>query len=366
MHLTIAELATALEAESWGDTSAEIRGAAEPGAAGPDELALALSPRYGDQLQPGGLALLAPGMDPAAHDLRAAIIVPRPRLAMAGLTRALDPGPAILPGIHPSAVISATAAIGEDAAIGPLVVIGDGARIGPRARIGAGAIIGTEARIGADAMILPRVHIAHNVLIGDRVVIQPGAVIGGDGFSFATLAPSGIEEVRSNLDQAERSAPEGGTHWHRVHSLGWVEIGDDVEIGANATIDRGTIRATRIGNGTKIDNLVQIGHNVTIGNDSMICSMTGVSGSASIGDRVVLAGQCGVSDNIFIGDDVIAGGATKIYTNVPAGRVLLGPSGLRMKTELEARRNIRRLPRILAQIAEMRETLARLTEKGDS
>lgn len=361
MRLTIAEIARALGAEPWGDTGAEVTGAAEPAHAGPTELALAMAPKYAEALRPGALALLAPGMDPAAYDLRAAIVVPRPRLAMSGLTRAFDPGPAIAPGIHRAAVIDPEAEIGDGAAIGPLVVIAAGARIGPRARIGAGAVIGTGTRIGADALIGPRVTILHGVTIGDRFIAHAGAVIGADGFSFVTEAQSGVEEIRESLGQRGETGAEA--HWHRIHSLGGVEIGDDVEVGANATVDRGTVRATRIGHGTKIDNLTQVGHNVIVGRDCLLCGQVGIAGSTRIGDRVVLGGQCGVSDNIFVGDDVIAGGATKIYSNVPAGRVILGAAGLKMETELEARRNIRRLPRALAQLAEMRDTLARLTRK---
>ncbi len=368
MRLTIAEIARALGAEPWGDAGAEVTGAAEPGAAGPTELALAMAPKYAENLRPGALALLAPGMDPAAHGLRAAIVVPRPRLAMAGLTRAFDPDPAIAPGIHPSAVIDPDAQIGEGAAIGPFVSIGAGVRIGPRARIGAGASIGHGTRIGADVLIGPRVAILHNVAIGERAILHAGSVIGADGFSFVTETTSGVEEIRESLGQrgeaaAAPEATEAGPHWHRIHSLGGVKIGDDVEIGANATVDAGTIRATRVGSGTKIDNLVHVGHNVIVGRDCLLCGQAGIAGSTRIGDRVVLGGQCGVSDNIFVGDDVIAGGATKIYSNVPAGRVILGPAGLKMETELEARRNIRRLPRMVAQLAEMRDTLARLTRK---
>ena len=363
MRLTIAEIAKALGAEPWGDATAEVTGAAEPAEAGPQELALAMAPKYAENLRPGALALLAPGMDPAAHDLRAAIVVPRPRLAMAGLTRAFDPGPAIAPGIHPTAIIDPGAQIGADAAIGPFVVIDAGVRIGLRARINAGAFIGNGTTIGADAQIGPRVAIMHGVTIGARFIAHAGAVIGADGFSFVTEAQSGVEEIRGTLGQRAETGAEA--HWHRIHSLGGVEIGDDVEVGANATVDRGTIRATRIGHGTKIDNLTQVGHNVIVGRDCLLCGQVGIAGSTRIGDRVVLGGQCGVSDNIFVGDDVIAGGATKIYSNVPAGRVILGHAGLKMETELEARRNIRRLPRLLAQVAELRDTIARLTGKAD-
>lgn len=365
MQLTIAQLAAALGAESWGDTGATITGVAEPASAGEGELALAMAPKYAEALKSGAIAMLAPGMDPSVYGLRAAVFAPRPRLAMAGLTKAFDAGPDIAAGIHPSAVIDPSVQIGEGAAIGPFVVIGKHVRIGANVRIAAGVTIGNNTTIGDDAVILQKAHIAHGVEIGDRFILHPGAIIGSDGFSFVTEVASGVEQVRSNPGQREENnAPEADRHWHRIHSLGSVRIGHDVEIGANTTVDRGTVRATSIGDGTKLDNLVQLGHNVVVGRDCLICGQVGVAGSTRIGDRVVLGGQCGVSDNIFIGDDVIAGGGTNIYTNVPAGRVVLGAAGLKMETELEARRNIRRLPRLFAQVAELRETLARLTQKG--
>ncbi|MBT0780674.1 UDP-3-O-(3-hydroxymyristoyl)glucosamine N-acyltransferase [Paracoccus sp. pheM1] len=361
MTLTIAELARALDARLWGDGSLLVNGAAEAGQAREDQIALATSPAYAEKLAPGGMALLAEGADPEALGLRAAILVGRPRLAMAGLTRAFDPGPGIAPGIHPSAVIDPTAELPEDAAIGPFVVIGPRVRIGAGARIASHVSIGADTVIGRDALIHPGVRIAHGVTIGDRVILNPGVSLGADGFSFVTPEKSGVEEIRQSLGERAEIRQQ---HWTRIHSLGGVEIGDDVEIGANSTVDRGTIRATRIGRGTKIDNLVQVGHNCLVGEDCLLCGLVGIAGSARIGNRVVLGGQVGVSDNIFVGDDVIAGGATKIFTNAPAGRVLLGSPAVKMEAHVEAQKNIRRLPRLYAQVAELRETVKKLLDKG--
>lgn len=201
--MTVAELARALQAEAWGDLDAPVTGAAEPDAAGEGQIALAMAPRYAEALRPGAIAMLAAGMDPAAFGLRAAIFAPRPRLAMAGLSRAFDPGPGIAPGIHPSAVIDPAAQIGEGAAIGPLAVIAAGARIGPRARIAAHAGIGEDAVVGADALILQGARICARVTAGDRLILQPNAVIGGDGFAFVTEHPSGVEQIRSTLGRRE-------------------------------------------------------------------------------------------------------------------------------------------------------------------
>ena len=358
MKLTIADIAAALSARAEGDTSLCVTGAAEPQAAGPDEIALAMSPKYAEALGEGRAraALLWEGADWQAMGLRAAVFVARPRLAMAGLTRAFDPGPGIAPGIHPSAVIDPSARLGEGAAVGPLAVIGAGAEIGPGARIGPHVGIGPGVRIGADALLHAGVRLARGVTIGDRFIAQPGAVVGADGFSFVTEETSGVEVIRRTL--GTRDAITAQT-WHRIHSLGGVEIGDDVEIGANATIDRGTIRATRIGRGTKLDNLVHVGHNVEVGEDCLLCGQVGIAGSARIGSRVVLGGQCGVSDNIFVGDDVIAGGASKIFTNVPAGRVVLGSPAVKMETHVEIQKALRRLPRLAAAVAALQKAVSK-------
>ena len=346
----IGDIAKALGAEAEGDLALVVTGASEPQAAGPDQLALAMDPRYADGIVKGKAraAVVWPGADWRAMGLKAAIFAPRSRLAMAGLTRLMDPGPAIVPGVHPLAVVDPSTEIGDSAAIGPFVVIGAGVVIGPGARIASHVSIAEGARIGADALILQGARIGARVTIGDRFICQPGAVIGADGFSFVTPEKSGVEEIRETL--GSRAEIKDQT-WTRIHSLGAVTIGDDVEIGANVCIDRGTIRDTLIGSGTKMDNLVHIGHNVQIGRDCLLCGQVGVAGSARIGDRVVLAGQCGVNDNIFVGNDVIAGGATKIFTNAPAGRVLLGYPAVKMESHVEMQKALRRLPRLAARVA---------------
>jgi len=298
-----------------------------------------------------------PGADWQGLGLEAVIFAPRSRLAMAGLSRMMDPGPQIAPGLHPMAVVDPTAEIGAGAAIGPFVVIGAGVRIGPGARIASHVSIAEGATIGADAMILQGARIGPGVTIGDRFICQPGASIGGDGFSFVTPQQSGVEEIRTTLGQREEIRQQS---WTRIHSLGSVTLGDDVEVGANATIDRGTIRDTSVGSGTKIDNLVQLGHNVQVGRDCLLCGQVGVAGSTRIGNRVVLAGQVGVSDNIFIGDDVIAGGGTKIFSNVPAGRTILGNPAVKMETQMEINKALRRLPRLAATVAELQKLVSKL------
>lgn len=360
---TIEEIARALGAGAEGDLSLRVSGVAEPAQAGPDDLALAMDAKYAGGLAEGAAraAVLWPGADWRALGLKAAIFAPRPRLAMAAITKSFDAGPGIADGIHPTAILGAGVTIGIGAAIGPFAVIGAGTRIGAAARIADHVSIGAGVTIGDEALILSGVRIGRNVRIGDRFICQPGAVIGSDGFSFVTPEKSGVEEIRETLGgRTEIRAQK----WLRIQSLGGVEIGDDVEIGSNSTIDAGTIRATAIGNGTKLDNLVHLGHNVVVGEDCLLCGLTGIAGSVNIGNRVILGGQCGVSDNIFIGDDVIAGGGTKILSNAPAGRVLLGYPAIRMESYIQAWKNIRRLGRLFEQVAELRAAVTKPGEEG--
>lgn len=350
MAHTIREIATALGAEADGDLDLVVLRVSEPQTAGPGDLALAIDPRYAEGIAKGAaeVALLWPGADWRAMGLRAVIFAPRGRFAMSGLTRLMDPGPAIAPGVHPMTVIDPTATIGEGAAIGPFVSIGAGVSIGPGARIAAHASIGAGTRIGGEALILEGARIGARVTIGERFICHPNAVIGSDGFSFVTAEKSGVEEVRETLGSRAAVVAQS---WQRIHSLGGVTIGDDVEIGANCCIDRGTIRDTVIGSGTKLDNMVQVAHNVEIGQDCLLCGQVGIAGSTRIGDRVVLGGQAGVGDNLFVGNDVIAGGGTKIMTNAPAGRVLLGYPAIRMDTHVEIQKALRRLPRLALRVA---------------
>jgi UDP-3-O-[3-hydroxymyristoyl] glucosamine N-acyltransferase len=350
MPHTIRDIALALGALAEGDLDLTVTGASEPQMAGPDSLALAMDPRYADGIPKGQAraAMVWPGANWRAMGLQAAIFAPRGRLAMAGLSRMLDAGPDLAPGVHPMAIVASSAAIGPGAAIGPFVTIGAAVRIGANARIASQVSIAEGASIGADALILQGARIGARVTIGDRFICQPGAVIGADGFSFVTPEKSGVEEIRETLGTRGEIT---GQSWTRIHSLGAVTLGNDVEIGANVCIDRGTIRDTTVGDGSKLDNLVHVGHNVQIGRDCLICGQVGIAGSARIGDRVVLAGQCGVNDNIFVGNDVIAGGATKIFTNAPAGRVLLGYPAVKMETHVEMQKALRRLPRLADRLA---------------
>lgn len=326
MPHTLKDLAASLGAETLGDASIFVTRLAEPLEAGAGDLALAVAPKFAADLKASKAraAVVWAGADLSELGLDGAIVAPRGRLAMAGLTKAMDDDPAFigLSGVHATAVIDPTAQIGKLCIIGPFVVIGAGVQLGRRSRIASHVTIGPETRIGPNATLHAGVRIGARVRIGSGFIAQSGAAIGGDGFSFTTTGPSNVERaVRARpgvpLD------PTDGT-WHRIHSLGGVEIGDNVEIGANSTVDAGTIRATRIGDGCKIDNLVQVGHNVILGQDCLLCSHAAVAGSSVLGARVILGGQAGVADNLTIGRDVVAGGASVILSDVPDGTFVSG------------------------------------------
>jgi UDP-3-O-[3-hydroxymyristoyl] glucosamine N-acyltransferase len=342
---TIADIAEAVGAEAFGATDLEIFSAKEPGDAGPNDLALAVNERYAGGLAKGRAraAMLWQGADWQALGLEAAIIPRRPRFAMSGLTALLDPGPGYGRGIHPTAIIREGAEIGEGVSLGAFCVIGERAKIGEDSLLHVGARVGARVRIGA------------------RYIAQAGATVGMDGFSFVTPEESAVEQARANLGGEVAAAPQV---WARIASLGSVVIGDDVELGSNSTIDSGTIRATRVGRGTKFDNQVHIGHNVVIGEDCLFAGMVGVGGSTTIGNNCVFGGQVGITDNTSVGDGVVAGGASVILSKVPAGRVILGYPATKMDNQMEIYKALRRLPRMAQELAELKAELAALKSRG--
>ncbi|MFK7870597.1 MAG: UDP-3-O-(3-hydroxymyristoyl)glucosamine N-acyltransferase [Roseobacter sp.] len=355
-EFSVEEIARALGAEAFGDVHLKIDGVAEPQTATSTQLAMATNEDYAAKLSLGHAraAVLWGGAAWQTLGLQAAIVPKRPRYAMSGLTQLMDPGQGFAPGIHASAIIDPSAEIGTNVNIGPLTVIGPGVVIGDNSTIGPQCFLGWNARLGPHAMLREQVSIGARVTIGAHFYAQPGVRIGGDGFSFVTQDKSGIEAVRETLGDQQDTQAQG---WTRIHSLGAVSIGDHVDLGACVNIDNGTIRDTRVGNGCKMDNFVHIGHNVVIGNDCLICGHSGVAGSTVVGNNVVLGGMTGVSDNIFIGDRVITGGGTKVLSSIPAGRVVLGYPATRMDKQIDIFKAMRRLPRILADVAALKKAV---------
>ncbi len=351
MAHSVKEIAAALGAEAFGAVDLLVGSASEPASAGPDDLALAMTPAYGAALGKGRAraAVVWPGADWQTLGLEAAIIAPRARLAMAGLTQMLD-RPLPSGGISPQAAIDPTAQIGANVTIGAFTVVGADAVIGANSWIADQVSIAEGVKIGTDCQIHAGVRLRRGVQLGARVILQPNVAIGGDGFSFVTAEPSNVEKARETLGEAETEIPADPT-WHRIHSLGGVSICDDVEVGANSSVDAGTIRATRVGAGTKIDSLVQVGHNVIVGEHCLLCAQAGVAGSTVIGDRVVVGGKAGIADNLTVGDDVVLGGGSVVLSNVPKGRVMMGYPATKMQTHIEGYKALRRLPRTLRDLA---------------
>ena len=222
----------------------------------------------------------------------------------------------------------------------------------PKPRSVPGVFLHVGARIG------PR------VTIGQRCILHPGACVGMDGFSFVTPEENAVEKGRATLGGEVAAAAQS---WVRIHSLGAVVVGDEVELGCNACVDAGTIRPTRIGDRSKIDNLCHIAHNVVVGRDCLFAAMVGIAGSSTIGNNVVFGGQVGVSDNITIGDGVVGGGAAVILSKVPAGRMVLGYPAVKLDLHVDMYKAQRRLPRMMQEIAELKERLASLEDRlGDA
>ena len=357
MGYTVRQISQALGASFEGDADIVVSGASEPAYCGSEDIALAMTYDYAEKLKDGSarVAILWEGADWQTYGLDAAIFVSRPRFALAGLSKVMDGGQSYDKAIHPNAFVHPTAKLGSNVAIGAFSYVAADAEIGDDSVLAPQVCIGANAYIGSNALLKEGVKIGARVQIGARFIAQPGVVVASDGFSFVTEEVSGVENVRTTLgDQLNVVCDQ---KWTRIHSLGSVVIGDDVEIGANSCIDSGTIRPTRIGNGVKMDNLVHIGHNVVIGNDCLLCGQVGIAGSSRLGKNVVLAGQTGVNDNIFIGDNVIAGGASKIFTNVPAGRVILGYPAVKMQNHIDSYKALRRLPKLFKDIAELKKTV---------
>jgi UDP-3-O-[3-hydroxymyristoyl] glucosamine N-acyltransferase len=345
--VTIADLAMAMGSEYAGDGAMKVSRAVHPQDSSlQGALAVAMTPEFVEMLKGSDCraAVLTKGTDWQDLGLDAAIFVERPRFAISRITEtfAVPEGPDA--GIHPSAFIDRAATVGKNAAIGPFVHIDAGAVIGDNARIMSHVSISAGARIGRDAIIHSGVRIGRNVTIGDRVIIHQNAVVGADGFSFVTPESGAIEAARSS---SANTTVVKQMKYARISSLAAVTIGDDVEIGACTTIDRGTLKDTSIGSGTKVDNQVQIAHNVHIGSDCLLCAQVGLAGSVEVGDRVVLGGKAGIADHVKIGSDVLVAAASAVASNVASRSIMMGIPAQPRDEGMRSLMAIRRLPRII-------------------
>lgn len=321
------ELAAAIDGVVVGDGEVEIVGVAEIADGAPGKIVMASDSRRLAEAERGfASALLLP--ESLGSTLKPFVRTGNVRLALARAIAILHPQERPKAGVHPTAVIGRGTTIGRGASIGPHAVVGDSCEIDSEVVIGPSCAIGDGVRIGASTMLYPHVTIYARCDIGARVILHSGAVVGSDGFGYVPVDGRQV----------------------KVPHVGRVVIEDDVEIGANSTIDRGTLGDTRIGAGTKIDNLCQIGHNVTIGRDVVIAAEAGISGSVTIGDRVVMAGKVGVVDHVTIGDDVVVMGGAAIRKDVPRGAVMWGIPARPHREELEIQATLGRLPDIVKRV----------------
>lgn len=314
--MRIQDIAKALAGRFEGDGAIEIERVVHPAhAERPSDLALAISADAAASLprSKAQAVLIAEEHPVPAGNFRAAIVIAsgKSRTALAKLTALFDRGPVRDAGVHPTAIVAPDAKLETGVSIGAYAVVGARSRIGAQTTIMPQVTIGADVIIGARGMFHSGVRIGDRVRVGDGVIVHANAVIGSDGFSFAP-------------DLTEPDAFRPGVTVMRVHSLGSVEIGDDVEIGACATIDRATLESTRIGRGTKIDNHVHIGHNVSIGESCVLCGMVGISGSVTLGNRVRLGGGVGVGDHVRIGDEAVVAAGSGVASNVAAGTFVSG------------------------------------------
>ncbi len=341
-------LAAALDGRVIGAAEVEISRAVHPAeAACEGDVAIAVSPdalRILDESR-AKIALVPEGTKFAHERFQTVIFMRQSRSSLPAITHIFQHRPEICPGIHPSAVVESGAVIGEGATIGPLVVIGPGATVGPRSVILSQATLAAGAMLGADCLVYPGVRVGWGCRVGDRVVLHHNASIGADGFSFVRTLASTLEAAQGG--SVAPTSP-GRNELQKIHALSIVEIGDDVEVGALTAIDRGTLKPTRIGAGTKIDDLVMIGHNVEIGMDCLLCGQVGLAGGVFIGDGAVLGGRVGVADHLTIGARAVVGAAACVGTNVPAGAVYAGYPAVPRAEALENLKLMGRLRRLVA------------------
>jgi UDP-3-O-[3-hydroxymyristoyl] glucosamine N-acyltransferase len=329
MEFTLSQIADRLQGALAGAPGRVVRGVAPFDAAGESDITLAGTPEFIKRIpeSPAG-AFIVPRELPAQGPANL-IAVDNPMRAFAQVIRLFHP-PAVPPaGIHPRACVAEDLCCGADVSIGPFAVIGRGVTLGNRVQVGAGVVIEDDVRLGDDALLHPRVFVGARCRIGHRVIVHAGTVIGSDGFGFA---------------------PDAGGGYHKIPQVGIVQIDDDVEIGANNTIDRATFGKTWIGRGVKTDNLVHIAHNVTIGADTVIVAQVGISGSVSIGRNVILAGQAGISGHLSIGDGAVVGPASGVIKSVGPGEVVIGTPALPRMQQLRIQAVVGKLPEIKKRI----------------
>jgi len=354
--ITVRELASRLAGEVLGDANVVVSGAASLGSAGPGDLVYVDSAKYAAALSTtnASAAILPEGVEPPSGI--AAIRVRQPALAMAQALDILRPFERTFDGVSPQAAIGRNVEMADGVAIGPHAYVGDNVRIGRGTEIHPGVTIGRGSIVGEDCVLHSGVHIYDSVTIGSRVIIHAGAVIGADGFGYVQEAVS-----------ASGAPPDEPVRHRKVRQIGRVIIEDDVEIGANATIDRAALDVTRIGRGSKIDNLVQIAHNCLIGRHCVIVGQAGLSGSCVLGDYATIAGQAGLAGHLTVGARAVVGAQAGVTKDVPDGKYVLGSPAIEdFRQAKRALSLIESLPEFKKTIASHEQRLVRLEGGGGS
>jgi len=354
--ITVRELASRVTGDVLGNPEVVVSGVASLESAGPGDIVYVESAKYAGALSStrASAAILPEGIEPPAG--MAAVRVRQPALVMAQVLELLCPYERTFVGISPQAAIGTNVTLEEGVAIGPQVYVGDNVRIGRGTEVHPGATIGRGSVIGQDCVIHSGVHIYDGVTIGSRVVIHAGAVIGADGFGY----------IQEDVSSSGSPADEPIRH-RKVRQIGRVVIEDDVEIGANTTIDRAALDVTRIGRGSKIDNLVQVGHNCLIGRHCLIVGQAGLSGSCVLGDYATIAGQAGLAGHLTVGARAVVGAQAGVTKDVPDGKYVLGSPAIEdFRAAKRALSLIESLPEFKKTIASHEQRLVRIEGGGRS
>ncbi len=325
-----------LGAELRGDADVEVTGVKGIEVAGPTEITFVANPRYSGLARKTQAAAVL--VEPEFPEIAVATLrIKNPYLAFSRALGMFYQPPAYAPGIHPTAVIDPTAEIGEGAHIGAYVVIGPGVRVGPHATLLPHVVLYPGVQAGSHLYAHAHAVVRENCTLGDHVTLENGAIIGADGFGFAKN--------------------EAG-HWEKIPQSGPVRLGSRVDVQANACIDRATVGATEIGDGSKVDNLVQVGHGSKVGENTLVCAQAGLAGSSVIGSNAILAGQAGVAGHCTLGDGVILTAQTGVSHDIPAGKMISGSPGFDNRKWLRAVTIFQRLPELLKRLDRLEKRVA--------
>ena len=344
--LTLRDISSRIGGTLEGNSELLVAGPSEPKYASEEQLAMALSDQYINEIELGNAkaALFTKPVNWRALNLEGAIFLNKGKAALYEVNKIFHDRRKCVKGISQSAFVDDTAKIGKNVNIGPFTYVGANCVIRDNVTIFSNVTIMNNVIVDEETIIYSGVRVLENVKIGKNVICNSNVVIGSDGFSFVSDTGEGVEKVMlARSDEVKMNLK----NYLKVESLGSVEIQNNVEIGANCCIDRGTIANTIIGEGTKLDNLVHIAHNVQLGRNCLICGQVGIAGSAKVGDRVVMGGQSGVGDNIEVGSDVILAGKTGLSVNAKPNQFLMGNPAMLKSRNIASYMAFRRLPQLI-------------------